>query len=638
MPPPVPQPAGPTTTGIVGRLSSQLQSLWDAVPRPSSVAQEATLGWAPSLSLVMTGGLSIVAYADLRARLDQLWASELLWVGLLIILLPAVARLAAGRASRRETITLIAMLAVAMHVVKILHSPATFTFQDEFAHWRTTNDILESRHLFVENPLLPVTARYPGLELVTTLVVDLTGLSIFDAGFIVAGIANLVFVLGLYLFFEVAARSARIAGLATVVYMTNPNFMFFTAQFKYETLALAFAAIAIYVIARRSRLASPDRRPWTILATVAVFASATTHHLTSYAVVCFLVLWVFLGIVRQAVRPGRAPYDMALIAYGINFGWLWFVAPGTVGYIAPVLLGAVTAGLQLVGARIGLLDGNVNVGRDLFANPAGLLLSPLWERYVALASVVVVLMGILWGGIRVLRRYRGDALTLALLVVTLPYPVLLLFRLSDRAWETSNRSAAMLYVGIGFVLAVGFVGIRRFTRSSWARPMFAVLAIGAMFIGGVFSGSEFSQRVPRPYNVGDGSRAIEAQGIQTAYWVRDHLGRGNRIGADQTNLLLLGSLGEQQVMSTISGGIDPLWVIYSPVFDQDKVDLLRSGRVKYLVVDRRLEARPELFEPYFANPQPDEALSKFDKMPGLSRIFDSGDIAIYDVRTLSGVR
>jgi hypothetical protein len=629
-----------------------------------------SLGLAPRLSLVIAGGVGIVAYADYRARLDAPGAIELFWVGLLVMFLPVFARLMARGVSRQETMTLLAMLVVAFYVVKVLLSPTMFTVPDESAHWRTANDILKSGHLFLPNPLLPITARYPGLEMITVLVVDVTGLSIFDAGLIVVVVARLVLVLSLFLFFEVVGRSTRVAGIAAILYMTNPNFLFFGAQFKYETLALALAALTIYLVARRSRPFEPDRRAWTILATVILAATAATHHLTSYAVIGFLLLWVLVGrlIGRLAepppqypirmrpvhpapgqrpprpertyrgIRRERLPSGMALVGAIINLGWLGVVAPGTVAYLAPVLSGAFVAGLQLVGAKLGLVKGSADIGRDVFANPPGLLASPLWERYVALASVLLILVGITWGGFRVIRRYRANPLTLTLVGGSAVYPVMLLFRLTERGWETSNRSSEILYVGMAFLLAVGFIGARSLVRSRRAGLGLALVASGAMLIGGVFSGWDFHWRLPWPYDVGESPRAIEAQGVEAAYWMRDQIGPGQRIGADDTNRRLLGSLGEQQVMSTISGGINALWVIYSPVLDQDKIDLLRSGRVEYLLIDRRLAARPELFKAYFPDPRPVQALSKFDRIAGISRIFDSGDIAIYDVRSLSGAQ
>jgi hypothetical protein len=74
--------------------------------------------------------------------------------------------------------------------------------------------------------------------------------------------------------------------------------------------------------------------------------------------------------------------------------------------------------------------------------------------------------------------------------------------------------------------------------------------------------------------------------------------------------------------------------------------ILRQGRVHDLVADLRLTtALPELgfyfdpAEPPWSGgaPLPVAAFDKFDRTPGVSRLFDSGDIRIYDVSGLSDV-
>jgi hypothetical protein len=72
------------------------------------------------------------------------------------------------------------------------------------------------------------------------------------------------------------------------------------------------------------------------------------------------------------------------------------------------------------------------------------------------------------------------------------------------------------------------------------------------------------------------------------------------------------------------------------------VDVLRRGGIRYVVVDLRLSRDiPEysyLFEQAEPNagnhtaPAPLAALQKWDSLPDVTRIYDSGDILIYDIR------
>ena len=599
------------------------------------------LGWTPRLSVMMALGLAVIASANTLARADAAFADVLWWIGLLVIIVPVAARTAYGSSSRTESISLVLMLGIAFYLVKVLHSPTGFTFHDEFTHWRTTTDIIGTGRLFTENPLLPVSARYPGLELVTAMAVNVTGLSVFDAGLVVAAVARVVVVLSLYLLFESLARSRRIAGLATVIYMTNPNFLFFGGQFKYETLALAFGALSLYLVGSTLRRTVQDSGPVTVFIIAALFGVATTHHMTTYAVIAFLFLWVLVATVSRG-REERTTTSLARLilptSLAISVGWLIFVAPITVPYLAPVLIGALEEGFQLMGARLGLLTAPSDIGRELFVTTAGLLPGNAWERYVSVASVALILLGLAWGAWRILRIYRSRPFILALLAVSAFYPATLLFRLTQRGWEASNRSSEILFVGIGLVLAIGFVGLRPLSTRRSTRPLIAGLAAGVLVIGGIYAGWSYQWRLPWPYAVADGPRAVELQSLSAATWVLDTLGPGNRIAADQSNQLLLGSFGKQQIMSTISRGINPQWVIFSPTLDVDRIALLRQGRVRYLLIDRRLVSRVDLFREYFDEPEPFRALHKFDDLPGVSRIFDSGDIWIYDVGVLSGAR
>ena len=60
------------------------------------------------------------------------WAEPLFWTGLLVLVMPFTARLASTAAPRRERVGLVVLLALALYLVKVVHSPYAFTFPDEF--------------------------------------------------------------------------------------------------------------------------------------------------------------------------------------------------------------------------------------------------------------------------------------------------------------------------------------------------------------------------------------------------------------------------------------------------------------------------------------------------------------------------
>ena len=105
----------------------------------------------------------------------------------------------------------------------------------------------------------------------------------------------MILVLALFLFSERVSGSARVAGIATLLYMANPNFIFWSAQFSYESMALPLAVLVIYAATRRTEAIRADRHfGFTLTALLSIGAVVITHHLTSYLLVTFLVLWALI--------------------------------------------------------------------------------------------------------------------------------------------------------------------------------------------------------------------------------------------------------------------------------------------------------------------------------------------------------
>jgi hypothetical protein len=88
-------------------------------------------------------------------------------------------------------------------------------------------------------------------------------------------------------------------------------------------------------------------------------------------------------------------------------------------------------------------------------------------------------------------------------------------------------------------------------------------------------------------------------------------------------------------------------VLTAPRFLPRHASLLKLGRIDYVVVDRRLstdlpgvgfyvdrDSEPKAFE--YERPLPRSAVTKFETVPGLKRIYDNGEIAIYDTGDLAG--
>ena len=142
------------------------------------------------------------------------------------------------------------LVGVALYGVKVLGAPSSFAMLDEFLHWATLDDILVSGRLFTTNNILLASPYYPGLEIASDLLVR-AGFSTWEAGMIVVGAARVLMMLALFLLYERASATRRLAGVAALVYAANPGYLFFDAQFAYESLALPLAVFTLWCIQRR---------------------------------------------------------------------------------------------------------------------------------------------------------------------------------------------------------------------------------------------------------------------------------------------------------------------------------------------------------------------------------------------------
>ena len=612
-------------------------------------------GWGrlPLFAVSAALGSLVVTLGYHGGRIEAWWADLAFWGGVLLLFLPITCRLAIAETPRQERIGLISLLGLGLYLNKILHSPLAFTFHDEFAHWRTTADILRTDHLFGANPIIPVSALYPSLHVVTAALADISGSTIFLAGVLVLAVARLLFVLALFLFFEQAGRSARIASLATLLYMANPNFSFFDAQFAYESIALPFAMFAMYAATRQQTV--PDNRfGLTLAVLLAVAAVVPAHHLTAYALVAFLVLWMATAVYVRLAPSGwtglpsvlssqarsaiehRGPSGIVLLALVISLAWLVYVAGLTVGYLTPVVWGGISELIRLIAGEV--------IARELFRDYSGQL-APIWERLAGFASVIFILLGLPFGLIRIWRRYRADSLALSLAVGALAYPASLGLRFTHFGAEASNRTSEFLFVPIAFVLAVAAAELWLHRPRSLMRPAIFASWAAIIFAGGIIVGMPRWARMPGPYLVSADTRSIEPKGIAAANWMRTEVGTGNRIAMDRINGLLMGSLGGQTTVRYSYEGLGLAWVFFPPKLGQTEIELLQSGRIQYVLVDHRLSSQLPVVGIYYEMGEPDTyghivpmdpaAIMKFDGVAGIQRIFDNGDIVIYDVGALT---
>ncbi len=601
-------------------------------------------GWLPALSLVGACGALLMALAHSLARYDSPWAQPLYWAALAVIFGPAAARLFLPGASRQESIALTVWLGLAVYLVKLLQSPLGFTFFDEFLHWRTANDILRTSHLFAENSLLPVSPLYPGLELATVALAQLTGLSIFGAGVVVVGAARVVLVLAIFLFFERLGRSHRLAGVATALYMCNSHFVIFDAQFAYESLALGFSLTVVWALMSRRDAGRADRTGLNIVVILGLWSLVATHHATSYMTTIFLSLWAATTALVNRRFGGEQPGLIwaAVLAVAVNLIWLVCVSSITIGYLAPHLQGAVEAVVNLIAGE--------GSDRELFKSNNGIV-TPLLEKLIGLGAPGVIMVCLPAGLLAFWQRQRRDAAALTLAIGSLSFPATMALRLTGGGWEIASRAAVFVFVPLSYILALGMLWVAlprplaRFqTLLERARPLLFPPVAVVLFCGGIIAGWSPWARMPWPYRVGADTRSIEPQGLTAAHWAAANLGPNNRMAADRINMTLMGTYGEQRMITDLIDKVSISGIFLAPQIGPNEREALQKGDIRYLVVDLRISQGTPLDGHYYetwekmivsySGPVNRASLAKFEDMPLVGQVFDSGDLKIFDVARL----
>ncbi len=591
--------------------------------------------------LVVTLGVFAQAEIGYLGRTSGTFPAPLYFLSLCAIYTPAVVIVASHRYGNGAKVWLTLYSSVAQLIGRFALWPDQFVYHDEIIHQQNVQSINATGHLFGSNWLLPVTPYYPGLEITTSAVQQMTGLSLHTAGIVVLVMARVIMTLALIRIVALVSHSVTVACLAAVIFATNPQFVFFYSLFSYQSLALPLAFFAVYVFAiRRTSLGLVGLAP-----TAAVVAGlALTHHLTAVGLV--LLFWGWWVLSAIAKRPVCQLLEISLISTVIVGAWTLVARAEIVPYIGDVVR---TDFASLVALAEGKSAHHFFTD---FANNR----SPLWEILIALAAVLITvsfLAPALWHGVRQRRVLRASGLIL--LLIAAAYPIWPAGHVPAATSEVADRSAPFLFVGVSYVGARWYFdrfydGLRgRYRAISPVWPQLALsTGLSVCLVGNTILGAGQNWVYgPGPYLVEADSRSIDALALSAAYWEGANLPPESRAFTDRDNALLAETYGHLRVLTALSSDIQegPLSTLLLSGSTASEVSIACTYDVQYLIADRRLATSLPSFGIYIDSgeyldgtrtaPPPPSALTKFDVVPGAERIYDNGAIRIYDLKGLS---
>ena len=576
-------------------------------------------------------GVGVLGQLYMQAsQMDVSYLFERFWLGMFLFYIPAFWRLLSPHTSRSERLALLIGTALFSYVPKLFRCPNYFCYSDELTWWRGVQNLLEGSPVLSDNPLGLIQGKFPGLLLLTIVLQKASGFSTFEVGLVLMGMMRALTIVSIFLLGEKIFRSSRVGAAAALVYMMNANFLFFSSQFSYESLAVPLLLVTLLFF---QYLVNGEHEQsgiaWRIVILLCITAIVITHHLATYMMIAMFILMVVLAkLLPRFTQPEsfRQLLDVTFYAIVAGIGWLLISSTNVVEYLGD----PISRGIEQVASRM---------IRRLFS---GIPL-PWYEIGSGYASAILIVLLALFGALIILRKRQVfNSVQIGLLSFGSLYIMTAPLVLTPWGAESGRRSWVYSFIGLsllaGFALdwlaSSDFIGYRRYRRLGM---VCTTVVLALLLLGGIASSTSISYRFPGPYLQNSDARSFTPEIIDAAQWMLNQVGSNHRVLGDRTTERIFGSYGLQE--PAMYGGPRPWEVFFPASWTSDALYWLGDSDAPFVVVDKRMaELLPQMDfrfqrnEPSntFSNrPIPVESVEKFDELPALDRIYDSGNIRIY---------
>lgn len=603
-------------------VEAQTEALWEAEhDRLGGLASGVSIGL-----LLAAGGMFALAYGMVSS--NRTAGHAIFWVAGALIVASFVVAVAAPDVSRATLFLLVELDAAVLFLPKVFRSPSGFNFYDELQHLRATEQVVASKHVLVSDPLNPVVGSYPGIHVATAMLSKLSGLSLFVSGQLILVVAHCLALGAVFLLADRFLGSRKIAALAAFIYGCNPAFLFFDAQFSYESLALPIAIAILAVATWRPQITG--RRSMAVLLPSAIMTAALvlTHHITAYALVIIIALFA-LSLYRfdPAWRPLATRLSVLLVITLVAIGvWLAFAAPHTWRYLGPQI-------------RENLLAlPNFLTGQTVQSRASANVRGPEYETVAAFAGLAVLAITFCAGFVHRFRHRpheRGRIIPLGVIGLVFFASLPVAYVVSDagtiaRTWEFSYLGLAPLSA-VAIVALVGRKGTAALLASFGA--LFLILVLGTTARSGE------NIRFPGPYVANGGPRSATAETVAAARWLRRTYGPNWVVMGDITLAATFDAYGQDFPATYQNYGFRPWQVIESRKLTSRALYELNRSFAGFVVVDERA-SKSVPFEGFYFSPSeprptgwqapmPQSFLTKFDHDPRFRRVYDNGVVRVY---------
>ena len=562
----------------------------------------------------------------------------LFWVAIIVPFMIFLTMLMVARLGSLRVV-IVAILGLYPAVIYRLSSPLVLGGYDEHLHEQEVLNLLRGSGLFAANPILRAGPYYPGLEIFTGVVIRLTGLSAISVMSVVVLLCRLLLVLLIYYGALLVSPSRRGASLVVAFYATCSQFYAFNSQFSYQTLALTLGLGGLVLLRRAQFCEGIAIRRHFFVASLLLAATVVTHHVTSWLVLAFLIVWAVLTSNRERKILAHA----AIVMGAAVVIWTGVLVAPIVAYFGPVLSSIV----QSVQA---FLSGTS--GHHVFGASGGTPPAPDWERAVlAVYTVSCTVAALVCAWILISRAFHNrDRMVGFLGALDLMFPITGAAHFDPGVGALGDRASTFLFFPLALSCSLIICRSPRVARRpvnsrNYFRPAVLAALIGGttfIYLGGTLLGSNADwDRLPGPYLVSAEARTQDPETIAAVRWAAENIPAGSTVVADRIPGVLLASQARLWPVFQPRQNLEPALLYFSDTWGPEQTAIVKGLHIDYLYVDSRLADSLPYIGQYITNGETQKPtrittadIIKFAHVRGLRAVYHHGPVTIYSTYNL----
>lgn len=573
------------------------------------------------MSTIWMIGAFLVSLTYLLLHINLVFYDIIFWIG---ILLSGISTYIIISSDHKIGVKLcfLFLFGFVLYIPHTLSSPNHFHVYDELIHYQTTSMVYETGNVDMNLISFIISKYYPSLEILTVFFKNITGDSVFTSGLILIGIIHSSIVIFLYLFFRNIC-SEKIASIGAFAYFFNSSYTHFDTYFSYESIGLPLLIICLFAISNNTNTIK-----MAFIQIVLIIGLVVTHHFSSYMLLLFMVILLIIKTVNRAdVKAYRKIRTLTFLTGTLIFSWILYIATVVLTYYHGIFGNAVTGILKL-----SLFEERVS---ELLSNQ--FLDIPFYELFIRRFVYTPLILILVFTGIYYLysKKKLFNEYVLTLTIFSGLFFVSLLGALTA-AFEV-GRFATYGFIGIAFLIGVSIEGIQKIRPLKIIVPVIIML----LFIGGISVGISSPYRGSYSDNIRFGQPTITMDVVSSADWSEKYMGRYNRVISDMVTGSVFDHYGYQRVI------LFSAWNVFFPSdINSEVLKHLNFYAIDYLAVDNRVTKYISELRYYFdrrelyvenhpeygrTEPIPIGSIKKFDNSTIFLKIYDNGNIGIYNI-------